>query len=154
MQEMWRKKERRESGFCSGKMERHKMGVEGAVWLPHGNEMICTEKCLFLMPLPRRGVGRKGGEWGNAGAPDEKTHGEKSQFGKQRWNHNLWSPLCLWQPQIPTAIKATKTEATGKSNTSHPRTDTRLSTQLYGQMKTTELQHERDSLNHILVVEF
>ena len=84
---------------------------------------ICTERRLFLIPLAKRGVGREGGKWGNLEVLDEQLHGEKSQFGKQRWNRNLWSPLCLCHPEIPTAIKAKEREATGKSNKSLPRVD-------------------------------
>lgn len=53
----------------------------------------------------------------------ERAHGEKSQFGKQRWNHNLWSPFCPCRPVIPTAIKGKEREATGKSNKSRLRVD-------------------------------
>lgn len=53
----------------------------------------------------------------------EQAQGEKSQFGKQRWNHNLWSPFCPCRPVIPTAIKGKESEATGKSNKSRPRQD-------------------------------
>lgn len=34
-----------------------------------------------------------------------QAHEEKSQFGKQRWNRNLWSPFCPCRPVIPTVIK-------------------------------------------------
>lgn len=57
------------------------------------------------------------------GAFDKRVHGEKSQFGKRRWNHNLWSPLCPCRPAIPTAIKGKESKTTGKSNESRPRGD-------------------------------
>lgn len=71
---------------------------------------IFGKRRLFLIPLPRRGVGWEGGKWGNLGVLGEQAHGEKSQFGKQRWNHNLWSPLCPCRPVIPTAIKGKERE--------------------------------------------
>lgn len=54
---------------------------------------------------------------------DKRAHGEKSQFGKQQWNHNLWSPFCPCRPVIPTAIKGKEREATGKSKKSRLRAD-------------------------------
>lgn len=54
----------------------------------------------------------------------ERVHGEKSQFGKQWWNHNLGSPFYPCRPVIPTAIKGKESEATGKSSTSRLRVDT------------------------------
>lgn len=53
----------------------------------------------------------------------ERVHGEKSQFGKQRWNHNLWSPFYPCRPVIPTAIKRKAREATGKSSKSRLHVD-------------------------------
>ncbi|CAJ1054585.1 Hypothetical predicted protein [Xyrichtys novacula] len=78
---------------------------------------------LSSSTLACRGVGREGGKWRNLGVLGERAHGEKSQFGKQRWNHNLWSPFCPCRPVIPTPIKAKEREATGKSNKSRLRGD-------------------------------
>lgn len=98
-------------------------GIRANPFLRNERLSLQKKKHLFLIPLPGRGVGREGGKWGNLGVLGERAHGEKSQFGKQRWNHNLWSPFCPCRPVIPTPIKGKEREATGKSNKSRLRGD-------------------------------